>query len=317
MEADDPLVHIVVLNYNGKSHLEYCLPSILSTDYSNFEVVVVDNDSSDGSIEYIKENFPSVELIQLDENRGWAGGNNVGVMHAREHDAEYVVLANNDIRVHPDWISGAVEAAESDEEVGFVGFDVFGTVRPIPLEEYESACEEYEDLSYEYTGEFVDGMALFGRMGVFDSIGPIDEDFFLYAEETDLEIRGKEAGYKRMRTNVPIWHYSSGTMEEMPIKSSYLAIRNHIRLALKHESPSGVGRRLGLLYYTGCYPFFDGDMQNRINARRRPRGILFNFLLITYCLLWNVVHLPETLTARRRDYRRIAEYREVRQRETE
>jgi GT2 family glycosyltransferase len=311
MSSDDPLVQIVVLNYNGKSHLKYSLPSILSTNYSNYEVVVVDNDSSDGSIKYVEEKFPSVELVQLDENRGWAGGNNVGVMYAREHNAEYVVFANNDIRVHPDWIGGAVEAAQSDEDVGFVGFDVYGTVRPIPLEEYESACEDYEELSYEYTDKFVDGMALFAGTSVFDSIGPIDEVFFMYAEETDIEIRGERAGYRRVRTNVPVWHYSSGTTEEMPIKSSYWEIRNHIRLALKHQNAGGVIRRLGLLYYTGCYPFFEGDMQNRINARRRPRGIVFNFLLITYCLLWNLVHLRETINARKKEYSRIEEYRAV------
>jgi GT2 family glycosyltransferase len=311
METDRPLVHVIVLNYNGKSHLEYCLPSIQSTDYSNYRIVVVDNNSTDGSIEYVEENFPSIKLIQLNENLGWAGGNNVGVMYARECDAEYVVFANNDIRVQNNWISGAVEAAESDCEVGFVGFNIFGTVQPVHVDKYEAACKDYEGISYEYTKEFIDGMALFARLSVFDNIGPIDEDFFLYAEETDLEIRGKKAGYRRMRTNAPVWHYSSGTMEEVPIKASYLAIRNHIRLALKHKSPRGVIRRLGLLYYTGCSPFFTGDMQNRINARRRPRGIIFNFLLITYCLFWNIVHFPETFTVRRRDYRRIDEYRKV------
>jgi GT2 family glycosyltransferase len=226
-------------------------------------------------------------------------------VHAREHDAEYVVLANNDIRVHPDWVWGAVKAAESDGAIGFVGFDVLGKVRPIPVREYESACEEYEELSYEYIDEFVDGMALFARTAVFDSIGLIDEDFFMYAEETDVEIRAEKAGYRRARTNLPVWHYSSGTMEDMPLKASYLGIRNHIRLALKHQDPWGVLRRLGLLYYTGCNPFFKGDMQNRINARRRPRGIVFNFLLITYCLLWNFAHLPETIKARHRDNRKI------------
>lgn len=306
---DPPLVYVVILNYDGKSHLEYCLPSIMSTEYSNYEVVLVDNDSSDDSVEYVRENFPSVTVLEQDRNRGWGGGNNVGVEHASEQGADYIVLANNDIRVHPKWLTAAVRAAERDPDVGFVGFDIYGTIRPVPLEEYEEACESWTEISFDYTDDFIDGMAVFVRMEVFDEVGPIDEDFFLYAGETDLEIRASRAGYRRMRTNVPVWHYSSGTTAKMPVKSAYWANRNHIRLALKHGSPTGVAYTVLKLYYTGCHPLFDGDMENRITARRRPRGIVFNFFLITYCLLWNVVHLPWTWRAKKTDYGRIREAR--------
>lgn len=305
MEEYGPLVHVIVVNYNGKSHLEYCLPSLLETEYENLEIVVVDNDSSDGSVAYVEKNFPTIKVIEVPENVGWGRGNNIGIEHAERAGAKYVAFANNDIRVHPAWIQAAVDAAEDLPEVGFVGFDVLGARRPEPLDKFEAACDEWSDIDYKKTEEFIDGMALFARVELFEGVGPIDEDFFAYAEETDLEIRAEMAGYQRARTNVPIWHYSSGSWEEYPLKASYLAIRNNLRLAFKHEGVAGILRAIARAYHVGCNPFFGGDRESTIIRRRRPRGIVFNLFLVTYCLLWNVVHLPQTMRARRREHARI------------
>lgn len=301
--ADPPLVHVVVLNYNGErnGHLEYCLPSIEATEYENLDIVVVDNDSNDDSVEYIRTHHPSVELVEAGDNLGWAGGNNIGIQRAMRNGADYVLLANNDIRVHPKWIAAAVQVSESDHNIGFVGFDVYGRVRPIPLEEYEEACDRWNGVFYEYTDDFVDGMALFARTDLFADIGLIDETFWAYGEENDIEIRAEKAGYRRARTNIPVWHYSSGTFEEVPLKASYLAIRNQMRLAIKHREPLGILRRVLSLYYTGCYPFLQTEEDNKIFERRRPSNIFFNLLLITYCIAWNVVHLPWTLRRRVRE----------------
>lgn len=306
---DQPLVHIIVLNYNGREneHLEYCLPSILATDYENLELVLVDNDSGDDSLQYVKDNFPEVTVLPLDENRGWAGGNNAGIEYSIEAGAEYVLLANNDIRVHPQWISAAVSAAESDPAVGFVGFDVHGRVKPIPIEEWEAACEAWEETEYDYTEDHIDGLALFARVDLFSEVGSIDENYFAYGEEIDLEKRGAAAGYRRMRTNVPIWHYSSGTFGTVPLMASYLAIRNQIRLAIKHEGVGGVVQRVLALYNTACNPFLDFDADSKVVNRRRPRNIFFNFFIVTYCLLWNLVYLRSTLRRRREDYAKVRE----------
>ena len=301
----DKLVYVIVLNYNGKQHLEYCLPSILKTKYENYRIIVVDNNSSDNSVDYVKKNHPEIAIIQCCENKGWAGGNNVGISYAKEHGAEYVVLANNDIKVHPLWVQSAVNAFESDSCVGFVGCNVFGAVRAEPVEDFNKACDEWKQIEYNYTDEYIDGMVLFVRSSVFDNLGMIDEAFFVYAEETDFEIRGKLAGYKRIKTNVPIWHYSSGTFKEMKIKGSYLAIRNQIRLAIKHEDFLKVLKVIASTYKTGCNPFFKGDMTDATIYRLRPRGLVFNFSLITYCVLWNLFKLKSTLKQKQKDYENI------------
>jgi GT2 family glycosyltransferase len=305
MKEQDPLVYIIVLNFNGKFHLEYCLPSLLATDYPNFRLVVVDNASTDDSLSYIKENFPQLEVIQSPRNLGWAGGNNLGIRYAKERKAEYVLLANNDIKVHPQWVRGAVRAAQSDTRVGFIGFEVFGDTRPVPLAKFEQACQHWQGHEFRSTEEYVDGMSLFIPMTVFDQLGLIDEGFFVYAEETDLEIRGKAAGFLRVKTNVPVWHYSSGHFRAFPLKGSFFAIRNNMRLSLKHDSLLGILKVFGGLYYKGCSPFYRGDTTDVTIGRLRPRGPLFNFFLLNTCVLWNVWQLPQTLLAKKRDQRRV------------
>lgn len=308
LEAD-PLVCIVVLNYNGRRHLEYCLPAILSTHYKNFIIVMVDNNSSDDSVAYVQERYPTIRIINSGSNLGWAGGNNLGVEYARQHNADIVCLANNDIVVHRLWVDSAVKAFRADKNTGFVGCKVYGALRAAPYEDFIEASKHLEEVKHHKTDEYIDGMALFVRMEVFDVIGNIDEKYFVYAEETDLEVRGFRAGFLNAKTNVPVWHYSSGTLEKMRIKASFFAIRNNIRLAIKHDSLLKIGRRILSIYKIGCSPWFRGDRSNVTISRQRPKGVGFNFLLITYCLLWNLANLKQTLKRRSYEYSLINKIR--------
>lgn len=305
MYEKEPLVFIIVLNFNGINHLKYCLPSILKTSYKNCKVVIIDNNSQDDSMRYVKDNYPSIEVIGLDENIGWAGGNNIGIQYALKNNAKYVLLANNDIRVHPNWVSCAVEIAENDLFVGFVGFDVFGAVKPAKLESYYQAKKEWNSLSYYETNDFIDGMALFVPTNLFVNLGMIDEIFFMYGEETDLEIRGKAAGYKRIKTNIPVWHFSQGTSQKYPLKTGYLAIRNNIRLSIKHCDLLTIIKTILGIYLTGCNPFLKDNLENVTVMRLRPKGIIFNFFLISYCILWNIINLSQTLKYKQKDYQKI------------
>ena len=306
----DPLVYVIVLNYNGREHLDYCLPSIMASDYSNFRVLFVDNASIDDSLAFVARNFPRIELLQTGKNLGWAGGNNIGISHALERGAKYVALANNDIRVHPQWITAAVAAFEANPDVAFVTGTVFGDVIPAPLEAYENACAEWKGIEFWRTQGFLSGMALFVDGRLFGRIGMIDEGYWAYAEESDLEIRAEAAGFARVVTNVPIWHYSSGTFARYRMRAAYLAIRNNMRSTIKHDTLPKQIKTILRLFYIGCWPFYSGDMQNVTIARLRPRGIFLNFWLDLYCLLWNIFHLPATLRRSRDDYALIRRERE-------
>jgi hypothetical protein len=119
-----PRVCIIILNWNGKELLKDCLSSIFKlTDYPNYKVIVVDNGSTDGSVEYVKKSFPKVDVLALDKNYGFSKGNNIGIKYAlKKYNPKYILLLNNDTKIiQKDWLTKLVETAESDEKIGIVG----------------------------------------------------------------------------------------------------------------------------------------------------------------------------------------------------
>lgn len=297
--SDYPLVCVIVLNFNGGEHLEYCLPSIAATQYHPFEIIVVDNASSDDSVDYIKQIFPEVTLLESSSNRGWSGGNNLGINLALKHRAEYILLANNDIRVDKRWISMAVRLAEKNRRVGIVGFDII-EAQDGDLADFEQAIKNWPGLKTSTSG-VVNGMAMFVRGDLFNQIGMIDEGFFAYAEDNDLVIRSKKAGYRVVSTNIPIWHHGAGTFGQTPLWAAAFQIRNNIRLSLKHDPPFGVLYQLIRLFAKCCLPFIKADQQDRVARRLRPSNIIVNFAIYVYAIIWNCWQLPGTLHQRRED----------------
>ena len=115
---DENKVSLIVINYNGCHHLPGLLTSLYSQDYQNFEIILVDNGSSDNSVEYVKENFPSVKLIAMKDNLGFAEGNNVAMEVA---SGRYYCLLNNDTQVEPSWLSKLVKLMQSSPKAGAIG----------------------------------------------------------------------------------------------------------------------------------------------------------------------------------------------------
>ena len=303
-----PLVSVVILNWNGLRHLQYCLPSVLATDYPNCQVIVVDNASIDGSCAYVQSSFPGVVLLRNAKNLGWSGGNNVGIRHALAGDARYIVLLNNDMKVHPRWLAAAVAAAaESNPRAGVIGFQVFGEYGKEPIERFEQACRDWTPGQPQPTTH-VGGCAMFMPADVFRAIGLIDEAYFAYGEEDDLEARTRRASFALMRVNVPLWHYSEGSSVRIRWKASILTMRNRIRFLIKNESLGTILRQVALVVHISCNPFAHTSQGFAYHRRLRPSNVLVNAGLLAYALGWNLVHLPQTLAARRRDNETIASY---------
>ncbi|MGQ9516860.1 MAG: glycosyltransferase family 2 protein [Anaerolineae bacterium] len=303
-----PLVCVIVLNYNGRRHLEYCLPSLLTTDYPNMRLLLVDNASQDGSADWVREHFLDVEVVGSPVNRGWAGGNNLGIARARELGAGYAALVNNDIRAHPAWLRSAVRAAEENPRIGIVGFAIYDAGGSGDTTAFEEAVQRWREPQWG-PAEIVDGMAMLVRMSLFDALGPIDEGFFAYAEDNDLVIRARRAGYIIAQVNVPIWHYGGGTFGGRLLWAASLQIRNNLRLALKHESSAGVFYQVARHFAKACLPFVRVNPHDFTARRLRPAHPVVNFGIWAYAVAWNLWHLPATLRRRREDYRRIAETR--------
>lgn len=196
-----PKVFVIVLNYNGKNCISKCLNSIYQSDYPNFEVIVVDNASNDGSFEEIRQKFQTTNLIRNNANLGFAAGNNVGIRYALEKFADYVFLLNNDATVERGTLSEIVNQAEKSHlpisspliykngKIWFEGGKIIWS-RMRAIHSKIKASKE------PFACEYVTGCAMLIHKQVFKTIGLFDEKFFLYYEDADFCFRAKQQGFK-------------------------------------------------------------------------------------------------------------------------
>jgi GT2 family glycosyltransferase len=302
---------VCIVNWNGRRHLEYSLPSLMGTEYPNLEILLVDNASTDGSVEYVRETFPKVSVVQNGANLMWAGGNNVGIRRAMEGCADWVVLANNDIRVDPRWAEMGMRVASADSAIGIIGYDVVGQSIRADVDEWHRACTVFSSLSFK-NDRSVDGCFMMVRTESVRAVGLIDEVYGLYGEDNDFVARVIKAGMRVVRCNVPIWHYSEGTSSVVPLFSAYMSTRNELRYYVKqrHMSVFGMLRWLLRRMVAACDIRQRPDMNNADKRRRRPtRNVLVNASLVLRAFWWNVMHLHETRAAGLKDEQQCAAFR--------
>jgi len=244
-----PLVSIIIVNWNGVQHLECCLASLKAQSFRDFEVVLVDNGSSDGSVAYLKERHPWVRLVELQENTGFATGNNVGLRHCL---GDYVVTLNNDTRAEPDWLETLVRVAQANPSVGMVGSRICSFDDPDLIDSLgHGVCldgmsrgrfrlQKYSDLELPEVVEilFPSACVALYRRSMLEETGFFDDDFFAYAEDTDLGLRCRLAGWPALlATRAVVYHKYSMTGGSFSAFKVYLVERNHYWVALKSFPP--------------------------------------------------------------------------------
>jgi len=236
MDSMRPLVSIIVLNYNGMKFLPGCLSTLLNTSYPNFEIIVVDNSSKDGSVDLIKRSFgssPRLTVQQNERNFGFAEGNNIG---ARLANGKYIVFLNVDTQTDSEWLTKLVEVMESDESIGaaqnklllfdhstidstgdFINFYGRGWMRGYGEQDkgrYNKADEVFS----------ARGAAMIVKKQVLEEVGYFDPAFFMVCEDIDLSWRIRLRGCKVMFVPKSIvYHFGSGTRKEFqrPAQSYY------------------------------------------------------------------------------------------------
>jgi len=198
-------VSVIIVNWNGKQHLEECLDSLSKQTFKAFETILVDNGSVDGSTEFVETNFPGVKIVRLDKNEGFCRGNNIGLQHAR---GNFIALLNNDTLVDMNWLEELFKAMTKHYHVGICascivnyysrdvldtagdGFDLCGVGYKIgegmPVTKFQKE---------RYVFGACAGAALY-RRSMIDEIGFFDERFFALGEDLDLSFRARLAGYK-------------------------------------------------------------------------------------------------------------------------
>jgi GT2 family glycosyltransferase len=199
-----PKVFIVILNYNRKEKLKKCLDSVFRINYPNFEVIIVDNNSNDGSFEMAKSGYSRAVLIKNEANLGYSAGNNIGIRYALERMADYVLLLNNDTEVKANFLSGLIEVAEGDARIGILSPLIFdGYSGKVwfsggKIDWLRMKTIHLSDITSEsnFATDFITGCAMLVKKDVFKKIGLLDEDFFLYWEDADFSLRAKRSDFK-------------------------------------------------------------------------------------------------------------------------
>jgi len=223
--SSKPSVFAITLNLNGKHDTEECVSALLEMTYPNYEVIVVDNGSGDGSVQYLKKKFKKkISIIACEKNLGYSKGFNSGIRYAMRRGAEYLLILNNDTVIHKDALTELVSIAESDPKIGFVSGKVYhyekpnvlqtiGKKRhPIYIVKGHVGANELDEGQYDTITdyEFIDDVFLLVRKKVVEQTKGYDENFFLYFEETDWCARVRRAGYRIVYTPyAKIWHKGS------------------------------------------------------------------------------------------------------------
>lgn len=248
-----PKVIVLILNYNGKPLLEDAVSSYLQNDYENFEVVVIDNGSVDGSKEFVEQEFPEATVIRLEKNQGYSGGFNYGLDFAfNQQQADYVLITNNDVKVDPGVVTALTQTAMEDKKTGFVTGKAYYFDQPDTLQtvgKYEDAIKwngehiggkEVDAGQFDTKAErfFIDDIFMMVSKDLYQKVGGYDTDFFFQAEEYDWQARGKAAGYKIMYTpDAKLWHKESMTVGKKSAFKAFYDARNPTLVILKHRSP--------------------------------------------------------------------------------
>jgi GT2 family glycosyltransferase len=246
----------VIVNYNGCVYLEACLRAVLDQELDGgFEVVLVDNASTDNSVEYVRSSWPSVRVVEAGANLGFAAGNNLGIDKAC---GRHLVLLNNDTRARPGWLKALVEVAESESGVGAVTSKLVFMDRPGVIQNAGSLVLSDGSGGDRGTGEEDRGQydhreEVFAACGcaallvrkMLDDVGVLDPTFFAYYEDTDLSWRMRLRGWRVLyEPGAVVEHVHSGTSIEWSPFFTFHVDRNRLFMILKNAPASFLVRAL-------------------------------------------------------------------------
>ena len=248
-----PLVYAIILAWNQKQDTVECLESVLKMDYPNFRVIVVDNGSTDGTPDLLRAAYPDVELIISSENVGIARGYNLGIEHALEQAADYVLIMNNDITVDRQMLDELVKMGESRPDVGMLMPKIYhygsqtqlwcvgARWRTFPPGVKLIGFNEEDGPLYQRLREieYAPSCCLLLRRETLEKVGLFDPEYFFYNDDWDLSARIRKGGYKILFVpQAKLWHKVSISTQksDKPAQWWHIMGQSTVRFYLKHSS---------------------------------------------------------------------------------
>jgi GT2 family glycosyltransferase len=280
---------VVVTNWNGRSDLEGCLTALRAQTYENFEVIVVDNGSTDGSLELLEADFPEARVVPLGENRGFATANNTGIREAR---GEYVALLNNDTEVDPRWLAELVASLKRHPAAASVTskmllFDQPETIDgagdvlnwlflPYPRGHRGPDRGQYEDEVEVFSAS---GGAALWRGNVLKELGAFDEAFFIFYEDVDLGFRARLQGYEcwYVPTSI-VLHRRGAATKGLTEFELFHPLKNRWFVILKNTPTRLFVRHIPQIVYGDVHWAHRAIINRRTRAAVRAYGVVLKSL---------------------------------------
>lgn len=227
MNSTASKIIILILNWNGKQDTLDCLESVQKIDYDNYQIVVIDNGSTDGSVSAIRDKFSEIHIVENKANLGFAGGNNAGIGYAIKQNADYIFLLNNDTTVDSQLLRELIKASEKHPDAGILGSQIYIYKHPQKIW-YSGAKWLPEQAQFIHLGSgevdrgedgqevretaYICGCALLIKTEVIKKIGVLDSRYFLMWEETDWCYRARKVGYRCLVVpKAKVWHKISAS----------------------------------------------------------------------------------------------------------
>jgi GT2 family glycosyltransferase len=243
MNEQSPLIYIIILNWNNACDTLECLASVAQLDHDNYRVLVMDNASTDGSVDILRSRVPDIEILVSHENLGYAAGNNVAIHHALQHGADYVLILNNDTLVAPSMLRLLLEAIKRSPDIAMVGPTMYCTT---PMDKLFAAgsfvdwqrgdlchrgmfqspgvyvqCQDAEAV------DFIVGCGVLVRREAIQAVGVYDPRYYLNFEDVEWAIRMKRHGYQILYVpQAVMWHKVSATLGQGSPANTYYMTRN-------------------------------------------------------------------------------------------
>jgi GT2 family glycosyltransferase len=288
-----PLIAVVVLNTNRRDDTLTCLASLAALDYANHVVLVLDNASTDGSVEAVRAQFPEARVLPLADNRGYAGNNNVGIEAAMAMGAEWILVLNEDTVLAPTCFTELMQVAGADARIGALGPMVYHHDEPGVIQSAGGMLDRHWTARHageneDDTGQFaaprrvdwVSGCAIMVRREAVQQVGALDDRFFYYWEETELCVRLKRAGWSIVHVPAArLWHKGVKRDYRPGPSIAYYNTRNRLLLMSKHHAPFGAWAHTWLQVVRTLLSY---TMKPRWRDRRESRDAIwwgaFDFL---------------------------------------
>jgi GT2 family glycosyltransferase len=304
IHASSPLVSVVILSHNSRRFLQDCLSSVLSSRYPNFEVILVDNGSADGSVELVRTEFgsrPELKIIESDRNLGASAGRNVGAKFA---NGKYLAFLDSDTQVDAQWLSEAVATMESASTIGALQCKLMLMPDKGKLDYVGDFLSQFgflvqrvamgtpdNEISRKRAHIFAAKSAgMITRKAIFDKVGRFDDDFFIYMEETDLcwriWLNGSEILYE---PNSIVYHFAPDDLKLRAQRTRFLAkyhgTKNYVTTILKDAGGTSLIKILPIHLFCwmgiAAWHYAGGRVQE---GNWIARALLYN--LVNFASIW-------------------------------